>query len=103
MPRVLEGETRTPPSEINHPELSVNTFQPRRQYAAGRGRDLEFRNDGWYCPHIRMSLEFSFFFLIICHFLTAQSQHCFLSTTLNPLNKSKVSLAAVYIHFHRQR
>lgn len=39
----LEGKIHNPPSEIKHPEFSVNMFQPGRQYAAGRGRGLEFR------------------------------------------------------------
>lgn len=58
----LEGKIHTPRSEIKHPECSVNMFQPGCQHAAGRGRDLEFQNDGWYCRRIRISLEISFFF-----------------------------------------
>lgn len=99
----LEGKIHTPRSEIKHPECSVNMFQPGRQYAAGRGRDLEFQNDGWHCPLIRISWEISFFFLIICHFLTTQSQHCFHWSSLSPQNETNVSVAAVYIHFHWQR
>lgn len=39
----LEGKIHTPPSEIKHPDFSVNMFQLGHQYAAGRGRGLEFR------------------------------------------------------------